>query len=155
MIPIPHTYAEWAEVLAALQAGADDEAVLQAMRQGSVAWQDGVAERFSKRLIDAVNFRLDAASDKFQKALTHARGQESAVVMALLALRRELRFLAEAVRLPALPEETQSQYRQLVTEQADKMQSSLEASAKGDRSGKLSRIVRNHRVNDFGKETAR
>lgn len=154
MIAVPHTYAEWADALAALQAGADDQSVLEAMRQGSVAWQDGVAERFSKRLIDAVNFRMDAASDKFQKALTRARGQESVVVQALLTLRRELRFLAEVIQLPALPEETRKKYGQLVVEQADQMQSSLEASAKEDRSGKLSHIVRNHRINDFGKEAA-
>lgn len=36
-----------------------------------------------------------------------------------------------------------------VIEQADNMQKSLEDSAKNDRSGRMSSIVRNHRVNSF------
>ena len=40
-------------------------------------------------------------------------------------------------------------YLALVIEQADNMQKSLEDSAKNDRSGRMSSIVRNHRVNSF------
>lgn len=46
------------------------------MKAGTVEWQSGVAERFSKRLIDAVNTRMNAASDKFQIDLSRAHGQE-------------------------------------------------------------------------------
>ena len=40
-------------------------------------------------------------------------------------------------------------YLALVIEQADNMQKSLEDTAKNDRSGRMSSIVRNHRVNSF------
>ena len=146
----PHTYAEWAPVLDMLKNKTNDEDVLQAMLQGTVEWQSGVAERFAKKLIDAVNYRMNCATDKFQKDYLRARGHERAVVQALLALRREFRFLAQAINLPALPEKDRAHYYQLVISHADSVQSSLEDSAaKSDRSGKLSSIVRNNKVNVF------
>ena len=70
-------------------------------------------------------------------------------MQALLSLRKEMALLAQAVDIPSLPEEYRRQYVQLVLDQANHMQDSLEDSAKKDRSGKLSSIVRNHRVNAF------
>lgn len=143
----PQTYAEWAYLIDQLQQKAEDEEVLDAMRRGTVQWQAGVAERFSKKLIDAVNSRMNMATDRFQKEMTRTRGQERAIVQALLSLRKELAFLVQAVDLPALPEKDRQTYRQLVLNQADSIQHSLEDSAKADRTGKLSSIIRNHRVN--------
>lgn len=149
----PKTYSEWVAVLDVLKAKSADEAVLEAMQKGTIEWQAGVAERFAKKLIDVINYRMNAASDKFQKEMTRSNGQERAIVQALLALRREMRFLSEAINLPALPEKDRQQYHQLVISQADSMQKSLEDSAKKERSGKLASIVRNNKVNSFGKES--
>jgi len=145
----PHTYSEWVAVLDKLKAKTDDEAVLEAMLQGTIEWQSGVAERFAKKLIDVINFRMNSASDKFQKEMGRAYGQERAIVQALLALRKEMCFLSKAINLPAIPEKDRNQYHQLVISQANSMQSSLEDSAKKDRTGKLASIVRNNRVNAF------
>lgn len=149
MITTPHTYSEWVTVLTVLKNKTDDEEVIKKMKAGTVEWQSGVAERFSKRLIDAVNTRMNAASDKFQIDLSRAHGQEGAIVQAILALRKEMAFLAEAINLPALPDKERQYYLNLVLEQANNIQKSLEDSAKHDRSGKLSSIVRNHKVNTF------
>ena len=145
----PHTYSEWVAVLDMLKAKSDDEAVLEAMLQGAIEWQSGVAERFAKKLVDVINFRMNSASDKFQKEMGRAYGQERAIVQALLALRKEMCFLSKAINLPAIPEKDRNQYHQLVISQANSMQSSLEDSAKKDRTGKLASIVRNNRVNAF------
>ena len=147
MISAPHTYSEWVAVLTTFKNKTNDDAVIRAMKSGTVEWQSGVAERFSKKLIDAVNFRMNTASDKFQKEMSRARGQEGAIVQAIIALRKEMSFLAQAIDLPALPERERQHYVNLVIEQANNMQKSLEDSAKNDRSGKLSSIIRNHRVN--------
>lgn len=149
MMQAPHTYAEWVKVLDLFRARQDDREVLAAMQQGSLEWQSGVADRFSKRLVDAVNARMNTASDKFQRDMSNARGAEGAIVQALLSLRKEMALLAQAVDIPSLPVEYRRQYVQLVLDQANHMQDSLEDSAKKDRSGKLSSIVRNHRVNAF------
>lgn len=145
----PKTYAEWFDIFEKLKSKTDDAAVLSAMQEGTVEWQSGVAERFAKKLIDTINFRMNAASDRFQKEMNRSNGREGAIVQALLALRREMCFLTKAVNLPAIPEKDRQQYIRLVTEQANNMQSSLEESAKKDRSGKLASIVRNNRVNVF------
>ena len=87
MITTPHTYSEWVTVLTVLKNKTDDEEVIKKMKAGTVEWQSGVAVRFSKRLIDAVNTRMNAASDKFQIDLSRAHGQEGAIVQAILALR--------------------------------------------------------------------
>lgn len=149
MIPAPRTYSDWTKVLDILKTKQDDTDVLPAMQQGTLEWQSGVADRFSKRLVDAVNTRMNMASDKFQRDMNNARGSEGAIVQALLGLRKEMAFLVRAVDIPALPEEYRKQYVQLVMDQADKMQDSLEDSAKKDRSGKMSSVIRNHKVNAF------
>lgn len=148
-IQSPHTYAEWAQVLDILGSKADDEAVLRALQQGTIVWQAGVAERFVQKLADAVNTRLNMATDLFQQNIRHAGGQEGPLVQALLSLRRELSFLYAAVDIPAVPGKERAQFRNLVKQQADKMQCSLEDTARQDRFGKMSSLVRNHRVNTF------
>lgn len=149
MITPPTTYAQWVTVLDILKAKEDDREVLDAMLKGTLEWQTGVADRFARKLVDVINFRMNAASDKFQKDMSRAYGQESAIVQALISLRKEMSFLAKAIDLPVIPEKDRKQYRQLVIEQADNMQRSLEDSAKHDRTGKLSSIIRNNRVNSF------
>lgn len=145
----PRVYADWIALFDLLRDRTNDEAVLQAMQSGTLEWQTGVAERFVKKLSDTVNGRLNGATDRFRTELSRSRGEERAVIRALLSLRREFAFLADAVDLPVLPEQDRASYRALVTEQADKVQKSLEDSAKNDRTGKLASILRGHRVNAF------
>ncbi|MCL2664470.1 MAG: hypothetical protein FWE82_02555 [Defluviitaleaceae bacterium] len=143
----PKTYAEWVTAFDALKSRTDDAAVLQAIKKGSIEWQSGVAERFVKKLTDTINSRMNAANERFQRDMNNARGQEGPIVQALLALRKEMIFLTDAINLPAIPEKDRDQYVRLVRSQADGMQRSLEDSAKKDRSGKMSSIVRNHKIN--------
>jgi len=149
----PKTYSEWVETFDILKAKTNDDAVLQALHGGTIEWQSGVAERFAKKLTDTVNARMNAAADKFQKDMNNARGHEGHIVQALITLRKEMSFLSQAINLPAIPEKDRCRYHQLVLKQADKMQTSLEDSAKIDRTGKMASIVRNHKVNNLlGKE---
>ena len=94
MIPAPHTYAEWVNVLELFKARTDDFEVLEAMQNGTIEWQAGVADRFVKRLIDAVNDRLNHATDKLNKDMQRAGWSEGALVQALLTARKEYAFLA-------------------------------------------------------------
>jgi hypothetical protein len=149
MIRVPNTYSDWVNVLDIFKSKTNDEEVLAAMKQGTIQWQSGVAERFANALTSAVNFRLNAASDKFQKEMSYAHGSERGIVNALISLRKELAFLADAVNLPVIPEKDRYQYISLVREQANEVQDSLEDSAKRDRTGKMLSIVRNHKINTF------
>lgn len=149
MIEVPHTYSEWVRVFTLLKNKSDDEEVLAAMQAGTIEWQAGVAERFSQKLIETVNTRMNLASEKFQVNMLRAGSQEGAIVQSIIALRKEMVFLSKAMNLPAIPEKERQQYLNLVIQQADMMQKSLEDSAKKDTSGKLSSIVRNHKINIF------
>ena len=149
MIQPPQIYSEWVKLFDLLKARSDDSSVLLALQKGTINWQSGVAERFTKKLTDTINSRMNDATDKFQRAMNNARGQEGPIVQALLALRKEMNFLSQAINLPAIPEKDRKQYYDLVREQADSIQSSLEDSAKKDRTGKMGSIVRNHKVNTF------
>lgn len=146
MIASPHNYSDWVVVFEILKEKTDDHAAVEAIQQGSIAWQTGVAERFSKQLVDVVNFRMNAATDKFQKDLSRASGNEGAIVQALISLRKELLFLLKVVDIQAIPEKDRGQYIDLVRDQMNQIQSSLEDSAKIDRSGKLLSIIRNNKV---------
>lgn len=152
VITPPSTYAEWIDILDILKEKSDDAAVLPAMKKGTIEWQTGVAERFTRKLVDVINYRMNAASDRFQKEMSYSKGQESVIVQALIALRKEMYFLSEAINLPVIPEKDRQKYYQLVISQADSMQNELEKSAKKDYSGKIASIVRNNRVNAFQKE---
>ena len=143
----PRIYADWVELLDLFHDKTDDEEVLAAMQQGTLEWQSGVAERFSQKLVDAFNHRMNMATDKFQREMSRSQGQERVIVQALLALRKEFSFLLRAMNLPVLPEKDRQQYCKLISDQANNIQKSLEDSAKADRTGKLSSIVRNNRVN--------
>lgn len=145
----PATYSEWSVILGRLKEQVDDAAVLDAMQQGKIEWQAGVAERFTRKLVDVINFRMNMAIDKFQLEMKRSSGQERLIVQALIALRKELLFLSKAVCIPAIPEKNRIQYQQLIISQANSIQSSLEESAKQDRSGKLACIVKNTKVNMF------
>lgn len=149
MIAAPKTYAEWVNVLTMLKNKTDDEAVLPAMQRGTIEWQSGVAERFTSKLVEAVNSRINAASDKFQLDISRSGGNEGAIIQAILRLRKEMAFLVKAMDLPAIPEKDRATYKNLVIEQADKMQKSLEDSAKADRTGRLASVIRNNKVNSF------
>lgn len=145
----PATYSEWSVVLGRLKEQVDDAAVLDAMQQGKIEWQTGVAERFTRKLVDVINFRMNMAIDKFQLEMKRSSGQERLIIQALIALRKELLFLSKAVCIPAIPEKNRIQYQQLIISQVNSIQSSLEESAKQDRSGKLACIVKNTKVNMF------
>lgn len=148
MTGVPKTYAEWSALLEQFRRHEDDVVLLQAMRQGTLFWQVGVAERFSQLLVDVVNERMNAAEKAFQQKMSRSAGSERLIIDALLSLRKEMQLLVSIMELPVIPQELRIQYVKLVQDQVDKIQASMEDSArKTDRSGKLSSILRNHPVN--------
>ena len=147
MTKIPHTYAEWISILDELKTKTNDSEVLVCMKNGTLEWQVHVADRFIKKLIDVVKFRIDRAIDKFAKEQRASNGNESQIIQSLLSLRKELIFLLQVVDINAIPNEDRKKLKEIIVENANSIQKSLEDSAKDDRSGKMSSIVKNNRVN--------
>ena len=96
----PKIYADWIKVFNVLKSGEDDEAILPLMQEGEIVWQSGVAERFLRKLVDTVNFRLNKAIDSFQKS---RQSDENEIVQSLMQLRRELQFMLKVVDINAVP----------------------------------------------------
>ena len=139
----PKIYADWVKVFELLKSCEDDENVLNLMQEGTIVWQSGVAERFLKRLVDTINFRLDRATDNFQKA---RQTDENESIQSLMQLRRELQFILKTVDLNAIPVKEKTELRNMIINQSNSMQESLEKSAESDRTGKLSSIIKNNKV---------
>lgn len=143
----PNTYAEWVKCFDEMRDGLNDEVVLSGMEKGTISWTSGVAERFATQLYDLINFRLEKASKNVQRNLDMARGNDTAIINALLGLKREIKLLMRLSNLSALPEDKRSYLTGQITQYADNTQKALENSAKNDRSGKMSRIVINTKIN--------
>jgi len=139
----PKIYADWVKVFELLKSCEDDENVLNLMQEGTIVWQSGVAERFLKRLVDTINFRLDRATDNFQKA---RQTDENEIIQSLMQLRKELQFILKTVDLNAIPVKEKKELRNMIINQSNSMQESLEKSAESDRTGKLSSIIKNNKV---------
>lgn len=144
----PHTYAEWADAFDELETHPEsDPEILEALQQGTLSWQSGVAERFISRLSQVLTARMDRAADDFQKSLRAPGGGEASLVQALLRFRRQFQFFKKLGSLPVIPDETRQQLAAMVQSQADSVQHSLLDSARQDRTGKLASLIRNNPVN--------
>ena len=64
-----------------------------------------------------------------------------------MQLRRELQFILKAVDINAIPVKEKMELRNMIINQSNSIQESLEKSAESDRSGKLSIIIKNNKVN--------
>ena len=139
----PKIYADWIKVFDVLKSGEDDEAILPLMQEGEIVWQSGVAERFLRKLVDTVNFRLNKAIDNFQKS---RQSDENEIVQSLMQLRRELQFMLKVVDINVIPVKEKMELRNMIINQSNSIQESLEKSSELDRSGKLSSIIKNNKV---------
>lgn len=147
MIESPVTYAEWIALLTELKERENSQEILNALQKGELSWQTGVAERFVSKLYETVNFRMNMAIKKFQSDISRCVGEHE-IIGAIIALKKEIKFNRNIIELPTLPTEQKEKLRSIFIEQVDEIQNSLEKSSKGDTSGKLQAIIRNHKVND-------
>ena len=139
----PKIYADWIKVFNVLKSGEDDEAILPLIQEGEIVWQSGVAERFVRKLVDTVNFRLNKATDAFQRS---HQTDENEIVQSLMQLRRELQFMLKVVDINAIPVKEKTELHNMIINQSNSIQESLEKSSESDRSGKLSSIIKNNKV---------
>ena len=139
----PKIYADWIKVFDILKSGEDDEVILPLMQEGEIVWQSGVAERFLRKLVDTINFRLNKATDAFQRS---HQTDENEIVQSLMQLRRELQFMLKVVDINVIPVKEKTELRNMIINRSNSIQESLEKSSESDRSGKLSSIIKNNKV---------
>ncbi len=142
----PNTYAEWAASCDRLLKGDCDEDTLAAMETGSLEWTSGVAERITRRIHEVFDSRLKLAGEHFQRDTHHAQGHATLLTNALLGIRKKMILLARLAALPALPDMVKQSLQQSLQQFAERTQSSLESSARADRTGKTLDLVKRNRI---------
>lgn len=146
MTRTPTNYSEWITLFEQLKNHENDEDVITAMESGEIPWQAGVAERFTSKMVEAVNKRLDDAADRFKRNMAHSTGDNS-LIQALNTMRKELVLMKRVVSVDAIPSDIRDKYVAMVTKYADEAQQSLEDSTRSDRTGRLRFLVKSHPIN--------
>lgn len=143
MTPIvaPANYAEWVPLLERFRDG--DDTVLEPMLAGTLEWTNVVAERWTARIAAAFDARLKTVTSQLQLALDRSRDAFS-VSQALLGTRRALAPLYAAAAMPCAPANVREHLAGEVTRFAERMQESLEASAKRSRADHLLKALRDN-----------
>jgi len=142
----PKIYIEWVNILNLLKERKNNEEILEKMENGKLEWQDGGAQRFVDKLTQVINYRIKIATDKFSQDLSRGTRNERVTVQSLIALKKEFLFCSRICKIRILPDEIQKKLYELIADQAKNIQTSLENSAKNDRTGKLLSIVRNNKI---------
>jgi hypothetical protein len=140
----PRTYAEWVTLLDRFRQGHDD--VLGPMRDGVIEWTPVVAERWSAQLSDAITVRLQQLSNRLQRALDRAGGDNFGVANSLLDARRSLASVQCLATLPCLDERVRLHLTGELTRWARETQDSLEKGAQRVRwdGGRLLKALRDN-----------
>lgn len=139
----PGSYAEWSDCLDLLEGGLDDAVAVSAMQKGTLDWASGVANLFAERISATFNVRLTRCSDQMTREL-RAGGDETTLVRAMLNVRRSLALLHQVAAVPAFPAMLRDHLAAELTKYATRAQQSLEDSAKQDRSGRTTSLIRNN-----------
>lgn len=113
------------------------------MARGSLSWTGGVAAMFSERLMKEFNRRLTLCSEHLTRDLRFIH-DEGAVVRAILNARQSLHFLYRLAQMPAFPATLQTHLTDELHKFAARSQNSLEDTAKADRSGRLTVLLRHN-----------
>lgn len=145
----PTTYSEWVYLLQQFKEGINDEETVVLMEQGSFEWSKGVAERITQRLYEAIDYRLQKAAEKFQIDLHNCQGNETDLVNAILNNRKRLAIIKKVTQLTAFPDQVTNALYKVLYDYAESTQTSLEDSARSDRTGKLRMVIKNNPITQF------
>ncbi|MCS7459626.1 hypothetical protein N0M98_05680 [Paenibacillus doosanensis] len=144
MSGFPATYADWVRCFDALQEGGQDDEVLLSMERGAIEWTGGVADKITRRMYEVLELRLQQVSRQMTAELSRARAADTDVVTALLNARRRFAVVKRFASIAAFPEPVRKTMTDIVAAYVRDTQSSLEDSAKNDRTGQLRMVIKNN-----------
>jgi hypothetical protein len=121
--------------------GEEDDAVLEQMSAGTLAISGGALSIFATRLSKVLESRLLACSERMRRDMGRSHS-EVEIVRSVTNARSGLAKLHRLGAVPALPETLRRHIQDEVRKFAERAQSSLENSARQDRSGRIAHILR-------------
>lgn len=147
---VPVTFSEWCDLFGNFKNRLYDEEVLEAASQAEFDDTPIVAEMWAEEYLNAINDRLKLAQKRFERDMSHANGSEAEIHRILLSLKKELKFIYKFSQIPCTKEsESLENTGDIVLTAAKTIESSISDSAKNDRSGKLSVIVKNIKLSEI------
>jgi hypothetical protein len=120
------SYRTWSACLTRFAEG--DDAVLAEMAVLEVDWEPGVAERFTARVAQAFQRRLEELQRRLQRDLDAGLGDIAGVGQSLTRARAQLQPVVQLSRLPSLPDPVRSLLHDELTRILTDMDEALEHS---------------------------
>lgn len=146
------TYSEWAKLLTSIKNREDDKQNLSIIQNSKFDATGSALQRFITRFSRMLEDRINDAKERFKKNCSRSTSSDSALIQALLSLRKEFFYLYEVSSAIDIPEEYKTQFQQKIIEIANETQTALESTQSTDIFGRLAALVRNHKVNTIGTE---
>lgn len=141
----PNYYSEWTKLFHQLkELGQEDEKIISVLEKGRLEWTSGVADKIVKSTYDVIEFKLKYTTRLFQQELDHSRGEEAAIISAIINARYRFDLLYRLCRLSIFPEDVRESLIQVVSKYVGDSQEALLESAKRDRTGQLAYTVRHN-----------
>lgn len=147
---VPETFSEWCDLFDKFRNRICDEEVLEAASSAEFDDTPIVADMWAEEFLNAINDRLKLAQKRFDRDMSHSNGSEAEIHRILLSLKRELKYIYQFSVIPCtLGSKSLEDSGEIVLTAAKTIEASLSDSAKNDRSGKLSVIVKNIKLSDI------
>lgn len=141
----PNYYSEWAQLFHQLkESGQEDEKIISVIEKGRLEWTPGVADKIVNCTFDVIEYKLKYTTRLFQQELNHSRGEETAIISAIVNARHRFDLLYRLCRLPVFPTEIKEALINVVSKYVEDSQEALLESAKHDRTGQLAYTIRHN-----------
>jgi hypothetical protein len=144
----PATYAEWSDCLDRLLGGLDDAGCASDIDAGTLDWSAGVAPKFAARIHETFDERLRRCGHRLSRGLA-VSCDEAGVLRALLDCRRTLTTLHAIAGARPFPTELRQHLQTLLRDFAARAMSSLESSARDDRTGRTQSLLQHNSLLRF------
>jgi hypothetical protein len=141
----PKYYSERVPLLDRLkQPGQEDEQLMTVLERGTLEWTPGVADKLLHHVYDVMETKLKYTTQRFQRDLDYANGEEAAVVSAIVNARHRFELIYRLCRLAVFPDEVKQALLDTVKRYVEDTQNALLDSARHDRTGRLAYTIRNN-----------
>ena len=144
-------YAQWSQVFDEIEnweIGHIDNKIMQSVQNGEIKWVSGTAERFTNRLINLINSRLNKLN-KFYNDRCSNTFDLFEFQKILISFRKELIFLKSLANLNTLPDDLKQKLTGNIVKFAKEAQKKLEDSSKRNLSEELKMIVYSNRIDNI------
>lgn len=148
MIPPKH-YSDWMKYYDLLKDEREEfYRIVEVLEKGTLEWTPGVAEKIINETFKVIEYKLKQITQAFHTELNNANGEEHYTVAAIMNAKNKFNGVKRIGALSVFPQDVSKTLLEVVNKYVDDSQQSLIASAKEDRTGYFSSIVKHNKLTD-------